>query len=503
MYFIIPKCSPLLQDFDGSTPYDLACLHGQYECARLLRSLHWAKKKDKDLDTTLKEEHIQKTREKEYLALHSRLRMEAAEYAYEEWLEQKDIPRSQTPSACEERREVRSRASQKSVSCTSCTRSRASSKQQSATTKTPKANCTIKVNPHQQAHNIQAVGTPKKLYPYTNYPPKHLRCSSASHSKTKSAVRSGRRSRTTVQNTSQSEPILVTQTSTNKTNSTSSADSSQTSLVPASVVDEKVIENKTISEESSNEIAVFNLKSETSTGQFSSQDEDEEEFLFHDVGHTNNLEALALPNLITKDKTQGELIQLLQSLGEKESGPRDFTRSHSLHVRRNSAHGGTHRRMLSLGALPEGRMVTSYSDEELSVEPSQILDESFLEEFVKTFSSSQEASEERMAPKIGWEDNQNKNDIPLVAISDVQNAISRRSSLTLPLSDLHKNSPNSRSDQTLKVVNMEWDAKLGCVQSVITESPLTPPPDTHQRKLLSPRLSPPLASMRHSPVEYS
>ena len=40
------------------TPYDVACLHGNHECARLLRALNWAKDKDHISQSKLQQERV-------------------------------------------------------------------------------------------------------------------------------------------------------------------------------------------------------------------------------------------------------------------------------------------------------------------------------------------------------------------------------------------------------------------------------------------------------------
>ena len=465
------------QDDSGSTAYDLACLHGKHECARLLKALHWANKKDTDLDVMLKKEHLRKKQEKEYLALHTRLRMEAADYAFEEWLEQKEATRlsTVTPSACEERKQVRSRTSQKGFSCATCTAT--TSKLQSAVSRkiSSKVNSQIKVNPRQEPHNVDSVGKPRKLYPYSNYPPKHLRCSSAGDSKLKHGSKSGRSSRAA---TVHSELIIVQKKS-------------------KSIPNEKATKMQNSATKEANTAPNKHFKS-NDYSQASAEDDyldEDEDLLFHDVGLANNLETLALPNKI-KHKTQNEVIQLLQSLGESSS--KNLNRSRSVSLRRSSVQSITHQRRLSLGAIPEGKMVTSYSDEEQSTAPSQIIDDSFIEELIKSLSSQEtEGSTKSPRSRIVWDeedaDSLVENDIPLIEMSAIEEQQSRRSSLTLSLSDFGpqcRGNSSSSNEHTLKVVNMEWDPVSGSVQSVITPSPLTPPPDLHQRKCLSPRTSP-------------
>lgn len=422
----------------------------------------------------LKKEQFRKKQDKEYLALHSRLRMEAADCAFEEWLEQKQATRLSTPSACEERKQVRSRASQNGYLCATCTAT--TSKLQSAVSRkvSSKVNSQIKVNPRQEPHNVDSVGKPRKLYPYSNYPPKHLRCSSTGDSKSKHGLKSGRSSRATVRS-----EVIIVQKKSKSTPNEKATKIQNTSAKEANTTPNKHFKSNDYSQASAEDDCV---------------DEDED-LLFHDVGLANNLETLALPNMI-KHKTQNEVIQLLQSLGESSS--KTLNRSRSVSLRRSSVQSITHQRRLSLGAIPEGKMVTSYSDEEQSIAPSQIIDDSFIEELIKSLSSQEpEGSTKSPRSRIVWDEEDAdslENDTPLIEVSAIEEQQSRRSSLTLSLSDFGsqcRGYSSSSNEHTLKVVNMEWDPVSGSVQSVITPSPLTPPPaDMHQRKYLSPRTSP-------------
>lgn len=350
----------------------------------------------------------------------------------------------------------------------------------------------IKVNSHQEPRNVDSVGKPKKLYPYTNYPPLHLRSSANTRfSKSKQTVsKSGRSSVATVRSKLITNKFKQSQEGT-KQLSSPEIQSDITANETHSVSDSPfvtIISNDRVSDP--------HISAESTHGEYIDEDED---LLFHDVGQTNNLDALALPNTITKDKTQSELIQLLQSLGEESSSSRSFGRSHSVILRRNSAHSIKHGRRLSLSAIPEGRIVTSYSDEDQSTAPSQILDESFIEELIKSLSSQgPEGNSPSHKRRMVWDEHQMnslvENEVPLVEISSVEEhheqQRSRRSSLTLSLSGVDQRKSPSPNEQTLKVVNMEWDAASGSVLSIITPSPLTPPPDPHQRRSTSPRTSP-------------
>jgi len=86
--------SLFFQDKDGFTAYNIACLQSQHECARLLRALHWANKKDTSTSQGMREEAMRQSREKEAKVLHARLKKEAAGTAYDKWLEKNNATNS-------------------------------------------------------------------------------------------------------------------------------------------------------------------------------------------------------------------------------------------------------------------------------------------------------------------------------------------------------------------------------------------------------------------------
>ena len=577
-----------LQDQDGQTAYDLACLHGQHECARLLRALHWADNKDASLNSRLKKDSVRKVQEQELVSLHTRLKEEAAKMAYDDWLERKNVGNSRlpTPAACERRKKVPNSSGQRSSSCTTCTRTH--SKHQSASMKkrAPQIATPIKVNPHQETRNVDSVGKSEKLYPYTNYPPKHLRSlSSEELCKSSHTPKSGRSSRSTFCSSGRSSRQSLSAKKSHrkpgrKQKSICKSLAKQQGTVKPEELDGHTSETESVSmmipdmneedskSNSDNEIATsgdstengehdsedFSMKSNDlqayyfeddehdHTEDFSTKsndlqayfsDDDEDDLFFHDVGDTNNLDALALPNTLTKDKTPAEVLQTLRAVSGSSS--RSFKRSQS--ARRNSIQLGNYNRRLSLSAIPEGRMVTSYSDEEHST--SQLLDDDFVEALIRSFSSSHETNgketqtttDDVESRKIAWQigdRNDEEETVSKAEVADMTSETGPEIKVSSPLDDqLHRNitldlsnanpsflsktnhseegsqtcySPGCTDEcpQTLKVVNIEWDPTSNTVQSNVTACPLTPPPEHSQRQLSLRQLTPPSGKLSPS-----
>ena len=226
--------------------------------------------------------------------------------------------------------------------------------------------------------------------------------------------------------------------------------------------------------------------------------EGDEEDLFHDVGQTNSLNALSLPNTLTKDRTPAEVIQLLRSFGGLS---RSYNRSNSFSHGYSMAHRNQFQRRFSLGAIPEGQIVTNYNDEDHAQSSSQLLDEQFLESLLHGLSGdSRNANKTRHGAhfQIDLEDG-NQNSEPesddsetpsSLATSDdespadseevykqVEDQLEQKSAL--PKVEITQDdnilSSSITHPQSLKIVNLAWDPVLNTVTSCISESPLSPP----------------------------
>ena len=217
--------------------------------------------------------------------------------------------------------------------------------------------------------------------------------------------------------------------------------------------------------------------------------EGDEDDLFHDVGQTNSLNALSLPNTLTKDRTPAEVVQLLRSLGDL---PR-FNRSNSFSHSYSMAHRHKNPRRFSLGAIPEGKIVTSYSDDEQST--SQLLDTQFLESLIVNLEGGGRQDNDSIR-RVGTHGVHDDDEELFDSASDESETLSCTSSsnstsdespevddfIEVPHSDLptvaitqDNMPPQITCPQSLKVVNLAWNPLLNTVQSHISEYPLSPP----------------------------
>jgi len=152
--------------------YEVAQLNNQHKCFRFLTSVHWARKKDDvELKRCKKDTIVKKAKlNKEKLFL--QLKQERGTKAFSKWLSDKAISTSKAePKECEERKLTRL-ASAGPSACTYCS-TVGSSRGQSASSNLKIA--PIKITPHQESRNLDFIGKPVKMLPYTNYHKKSLR----------------------------------------------------------------------------------------------------------------------------------------------------------------------------------------------------------------------------------------------------------------------------------------------------------------------------------------
>ena len=159
-----------MQDKEGMMPYRIACLSNRYECFRLLSSLHWGYKKDVAQIKKLGEEKYLK-QEMGNRRSQKCVQKEKADSVYNNWLHKKGFD---IASACSEPRECGKRitlraTSNNDASCTACrpampTHERAHISQTKNVTVHP-----ITIRTHQEKKNLDFVGKPKKMLPYSNY----------------------------------------------------------------------------------------------------------------------------------------------------------------------------------------------------------------------------------------------------------------------------------------------------------------------------------------------
>lgn len=159
----------MLQDDNGKTAYDVACRHNKYESARLLRALHWAHKKDVAQNKKLWEEQLSQSTKTKWKVVQAHIQAERAESAYNQWLEEKRFKKVKelSPQECEKRKQSMSQRRER-PSCASCAFS-GECEDHHYTFPGPLHVAPIKVSHHQETRNLDSVGKPDKMHPYTNY----------------------------------------------------------------------------------------------------------------------------------------------------------------------------------------------------------------------------------------------------------------------------------------------------------------------------------------------
>ena len=362
------------------------------------------------------------------------------------------------PTACRERQESRTPGS-----CSSCTTSRRSSGRQSSS---GKLTASMSVTMDQAKRNIECTGKPAKLHPYSNYPPRKQRRPSSNRAST----RQGCTSRATNPTSSPSpapNKIAPNESSQEKDTSEdvydeipsdSGGEQFETTEHPPSELNLGFLNNaqllisKSESRETAEDVEVQFLiggveEDEEEREHGTDYDEGDDEIAFHDVGRANSINSLSLPPALTKNRSVAEVIKLLRDLGSSGSGSQ-----HSRHSRQRSFSCGLQRRF-SLGAIPEGQMVTNYSNESVaSLEEKS----SWLRLPEPSSAGSQEEGEEREG------EDEDK--------SDGQHMSGEEDS-----SDSNHAAEVVREERkTLKIVNLVWDTASSTVQTSVKESPMTP-----------------------------
>ena len=573
----------------GQTPYNTACIHNRHECARLLRALHWASKKDSDDREKLRKDEMERRQTNAMLTLQERCRKEAADMSYNQWLEKKSkhvngpSPRERK-SVAYARSTVSSRGASKDASV-------------SAQKSNPQLTSSIKVNPKQAKRNTASVGKPEKMQPYTNYPPKSSGSRTSVHFLGKSRSeppRSGRTSRSTLRSAASVPTDVKYYSRVRHRQSTAKRkqvveDTVQKQAVEDSVklkskeayksgydvaenqeeqvyyeqledLEQQELESRidggtdqTVEEIDEKQLTATgdgskvgnDLEDERNNGDeevegsdlypheeekgideldFSKLKENDvfneytiegdEDDLFHDVGQTNSLNALSLPNTLTKDRTPAEVVQLLRSFGGLS---RSYNRSNSFSHDHSIAHRSRFQRRFSLGAIPEGQIVTNYNDEDQS--SSQLLDEHFLESLIHSLSGdsgngtksiegacvqsnlvdgdqdSEPESDDSETHSYFSTSGSHDEESPADSDEGYKHVHIGEQKSALPKVEISQNETSSviSRPQSLKVVNLAWDPTSNTVHSHISESPLSPPDFNKMggRRTPTRRLTPP------------
>lgn len=387
--YSLVNCSA--QDNAGKTAYDLACLHGHYKCARLLQALLWADTKDRVKEH---EFHMQ-SREQ---SLRSQQVKECSMERCCTPLEPMTEPPSGHP------------VSHPTTSSVTGHHKATGSRQLLHVAKT-------KISLHQAERNFTQVGKPDKMYPYTNYPPVKLRQHSSlvhqSNSLPTSSqmgpgvklrlVQSARSSSSSSRRPHSSQSL--------KSKSLSSTYYSHGKRAPrhGRSIPAKDIHSRNESPNSPSDanhcsqshhaqpgisMNVINLESvdllpgnrsnDVPPNESGSEESDNggstssiDGLMFHDVGQVNDLQSLAIPqpSSCAPPITPAELLQILRLANTCETRKKPVRRASSYCQRANKGRPDVNRRF-SLGAIPEGEIVTHYPDEQ--AEGSLDFDEEFL-----------------------------------------------------------------------------------------------------------------------------
>lgn len=454
----------------------------------------------------MREETIRQNREQEMNALHTRLKKEVADAAYDDWLEKNNATHVgvHPPTECETRWEVRSQPDG-TFNCSTC--SHVASQRQSATTThhRHKRVTPIKLAVRQEKRNIGSVGKPDKMYPYANYPPESMRTHVSSRNSGRgSAMKSssGKTSRVTSTRTRGSGVKYCHRKkqqhqTTAKTNGTVPSyanrsiedQTAQTTVsqVPGGKVEDNVLSNGDL----------FPVVHDTKKSDFNRQQQEEtpftpvdledsedldDDFAFHDVGHANSLDALSLPSSLMKGRTPAEAVQLLRLFGTPR--PRPYKRSVSYSQPSNKSR---FQRRFSLGAIPEGEIVTTYSDEDAST--SQLFYHNF-----KMYSTGREMGDDH---KLAEDEFEASGSEELASFSDesedafegyragdhpyTQPWYTSMSDSVLLEKREQAEPPKLNSirrlsvPQSLSIVNFAWDSQSNTVQSHVVISPMSTP----------------------------
>ena len=302
--------------------------------------------------------------------------------AFEEWLSVKQIPigARQDPGACELR--LDSRLS--NFSCDVCSESN-----QSSTISSRTLTCSTKLSHHQNPSNLKSIGRPHRMYPYTNYPDKTYRSPQKQNDKKQKRLVNGptqnQKDNKKIHFRSRTHPPaarvnkLVTSVEVVHSPEHALTNDSQvvvnTTSVPHVVVhnntqesqpgedkvdvvvEQKDVEDKNMADSRKPNPAVTDDSFEHSNLETG----DVDDFTFHEVGPVNDIQSVSAnvssPMIVHLLQTQ-----TLQQVGQKHAAPIRSV-SHSQINHRHNAYRGKLQRRVSLGSIPEGKVVTDYTQE--------------------------------------------------------------------------------------------------------------------------------------------
>ena len=330
----------------------MARLGAHYEVARLLQALHWAADKDRHdnhmlLQTALQEEAA--TIQRERLARDKHYR---AVRAYDAWQEQNSVSNHAhvEPGACQFRLEQRVRLDSPSgnSSCSSCQHSSVSRSEGRASRRP--AVRPLRITPHQADKNLAHVGHPGHIYPYSNYPAQEDRVYGRCRTSSQVGSGGGSQRKKLPFGIRKSARVRPRRPWTGGMEVQPSLSVTVVGMEPAEDRHQGHTEGKIGEEES----GVTEAKEEEEDGLGSPG-----ELTFHEVQQQN---LKGLPDAMYLQELLGPHSPMLQPPPDSRDKDRRLSLSQINH-RHNVYRGKMHRR-LSLGAIPEGRMVRKYYEEE-------------------------------------------------------------------------------------------------------------------------------------------
>jgi hypothetical protein len=288
-----------IKDYSNETCLFVACLHSNYECARLLKALHWAKDKDKALMGRIVSQNAAERRKIFAQLMQFKLRELETEKAYGECLLKKKL----TPVTFH--------------STSTPLYGELNDKFVCADSKLQK----MFISHNQVQRNIECIGKPNKFPVYVN---------SKKHNHQNSSTN---KSHTSKQTRCKSAPVgRSSRLGKRCTKKISSAGNSTERSTPGKIMPSNLCtENKDQLHHNNGD-----------TGDFASCSA--ENLIFHDVGRENDLRLLISPG-------GDDPMNLLQVL---RSPSKSFHRSHSdkLHLNYHQSY--------SLGTINEGELLTTY-----------------------------------------------------------------------------------------------------------------------------------------------
>jgi hypothetical protein len=361
----------LAKDNDGLYPLDMSVSGGHHEVSRLLQALHWAAHKEDKVNKTLLQSAMKREMDCIERERMSRDRQYKAVRAYEEWMERKSLSQGLRvdPGACQYRLEQRAKEGQ-TQTCRSCQQSRSTS--HSTYTAHHCHIRPINISLVQADKNLQHVGKPGRIYPYTNYPALRKRCYTADIAPIRTASKLKKTSSChkkphSVEGKSQdtvvgSQDIVVggsqdtivsgshaTLVGRSKENArdVSSVESPKSKPPPLDLSQISYVSNVP----SELDASVPNVPSELDASVPNVLDDDlpdsPGELTFHEV-EQNSLRGITSSAYIQQVVGSSRHLVPINSLV-------------TFHNHRHNAYRGKLQRRLSLGSIPEGRMVRSYS----------------------------------------------------------------------------------------------------------------------------------------------